>query len=1339
VATDLATLGIVIDSSQAKNAATDLDKLKQSAGGAEGAVKTLTGAFSRFSESALSLKTAFQAVIAAAPLIMLKDMIESVVEGRAQLERLAAQAGTTAEGLGRFAAPAAKANSSLDDVSHAMFMVSRAMQEARDPLSRGAQGFASIGIGIDKIKASSPDQMFELVARKLALFSDGAQKNAVMQELLGRSGYAMAAVMKEVAASTELVSKTTNEQAEQAKKLEQQWTQTRIALEATKKHLVDEMMPQLQDVSGAVLQAAKDSGLLMAAWVALGGVAASIFGLNKTEAQKLASAIKDAEEHAADLRQQISKGPKDLGDGIFDRGPINAYKIELDAVVAQIRFLKEMQTATSGGYQDQVSRATAARSAAAADPTKGPNFDPAAVQRLTDAMKAYQEIAGKASGVDGDYLEKLRQLDLVRASITKRYGVDSPEMKQYIAVVEAYIKTQPGYIENEKAKAEAAKSTTAALMEQAKVTQQMNDVESEFKQSMKDQAADQKFENSLIGQSAESIQKLTAARRIDLELRASIAKLPGLSEDASEKQVQAYADAVENLTKAATAAKAASAGLVDQNIALQQQVAFWNQVADAAAGFFTAMMSGGKSAIDYLRNLFKQLLAEMIALFAKRWVLNFAVGGSSLLGAAAEALAGTGAGGGGGGTAGQLLSLLSGSSTAYSAATGAGTLGSLYNAYWLGAHGGTMVGASGATGAANSLGATIGPYMGYIGAGAGIAAGLATSYSLYNSGWKGTNPGVNNAGFISGTPIWSPAGGLTRSQESIFRALGMSDRNAAIFGGTTGIQRLFGWKDPEAISQGITGSVSGSSFGGQNYVDWKAKGGLFRGDKYGTDTSAFSSDQSTFFSQLMSGVTNVVGSLSRLTGAPGTALDGYSHDYKLDFKGKSDAEIQTMLGDLLGSVLREQTSQVLKASGNTELSKWVDDLKGTSDEVTHAIMDLVDTMDALKHSTIKGLDINSLKAWQQDGESFGDTLQRVMGAFAQFDDAFMSDAQKLQAAQDQVTDAFKSMGIAIPASSAAFYDLVHSIDVSTEAGRTLVEQLLQVAPAFQQVEQATAAAVANMYNSAASLSSSFGSSYAQANLQAAAEAWRAIPGAAGNGWSTQQIIQEIGGLVQGGTTSNPGGFTDALHYVQSLGPAAVSAFNNLLDAYRAAQGASQQTTQSFQPLTSGISNLGNAAQDAAQKMADAQSSLRSYLDSLLGDAGLSPLSPLERLGAARNSFEALVAQAASGDTNAMSQLAGAHRAYLQIAREVYASGAQYVDIFNQSTGELAGVSGYGAANWQQAMANALPRTSPMASQGDIHIMTRILVTAIAGAAAANDASVEQQTEALQPSMFMVRR
>src|SRR5207253_3497135 len=142
-----------------------------------------------------------------------------------------------------------------------------------------------------------------------------------------------------------------------------------------------------------------------------------------------------------------------------------------------------------------------------------------------------------------------------------------------------------------------------------------------------------------------------------------------------------------------------------------------------------------------------------------------------------------------------------------------------------------------------------------------------------------------------------------------------------------------------------------------------------------------------------------------------------------------------------------------------------------------------------------------------------------------------------------------------------------------------------------------------MYNTAAALSASFGSQYAEAALRQAAANWLASsPGAGGNGFSIDDVIREIGGLIGGGTSSNPGGFADALAYVQSLGPTAVAAFNALLSAYQAWQSTAQSAAGSFQPITTGVSGLGNAAETAAEQLARAKESLKDYLSSLLTDS-----------------------------------------------------------------------------------------------------------------------------------------
>jgi hypothetical protein len=108
----------------------------------------------------------------------------------------------------------------------------------------------------------------------------------------------------------------------------------------------------------------------------------------------------------------------------------------------------------------------------------------------------------------------------------------------------------------------------------------------------------------------------------------------------------------------------------------------------------------------------------------------------------------------------------------------------------------------------------------------------------------------------------------------------------------------------------------------------------------------------------------------------------------------------------------------------------------------------------------------------------------------------------------------------MPTSNAAFRALVESIDTLHRGGPALLRRADRARAGVRRREQRDANMIASMYQSAAGLSSSFGSQYASANLQQAAQNWLNVSGN-GNGWTTQQVIQEIAGLIQGGTGSNP--------------------------------------------------------------------------------------------------------------------------------------------------------------------------------------------------------------------------
>jgi hypothetical protein len=115
--------------------------------------------------------------------------------------------------------------------------------------------------------------------------------------------------------------------------------------------------------------------------------------------------------------------------------------------------------------------------------------------------------------------------------------------------------------------------------------------------------------------------------------------------------------------------------------AMEDMARAWDSVAEAGGRFFADLVMNGKSAFDRLKDSLKSFAAELLALFAKRWILNM------IAGPQAAALAGNGS------LAGSVLNMLP---------AGAGALG---------------------------MSALLGGAGGYFGAGA-LGAGERTSFPL---------------------------------------------------------------------------------------------------------------------------------------------------------------------------------------------------------------------------------------------------------------------------------------------------------------------------------------------------------------------------------------------------------------------------------------------------------------------------------------------------------------------------------------------------------------------------------------------------------------------------------
>lgn len=570
-------------------------------------------------------------------------MIKGSIDATARFKDLAEEAGTTASNLSKFEAPARMAGLGLDTVAAAMFKLSKAALEAKDPTSRAAQALGAIGISTQQLKNLKPDEMFELIARQSAKYGDGLEKNAVFQELLGKSGREMSRVLKEVAEAAALHATVTNQQAEEADKLGDQLIELQMNSEKLWRSLLGEAVPAINEVIKAFIDAKKEGGFLNGVIAGLSATMEAAFG------KSLPERLADVNERIANIGKMTAKWK--TAEQIEEIKKLNYY-LQLRAGIESEIFAKELEA--------QNRRATAPGGGKPA-----PQFDPvAAAAAAAAARKAEADALKEAEKALRDYVKAA--MDALAA--------DEETAKQL---------------------ADLDKKRVDAILSTEKVIAQIE------------------FETTLIGLNNDEREKAIALR--------------ALENSGIDKQSKDFANLKERLVAALDQQKAVR----DEFAAMQQQAAMWDEMGERAGAFFGDLVVNGKSAFDRLRDSLKSFAAEIIALFAKRYVLQMIAGvtGSSLAGnAAASVGANSIAGSALSAGASWLGSTALGAGFAQGAGTGAGI--------WAGAGYGeaalTGMGAvGGAMGSAASALMTAMPYL----------AAIAAAYLLIKKfGDKGENP-----------------------------------------------------------------------------------------------------------------------------------------------------------------------------------------------------------------------------------------------------------------------------------------------------------------------------------------------------------------------------------------------------------------------------------------------------------------------------------------------------------------------------------------------------------------------------------------------------------------------
>lgn len=640
---------------------------------------------------------------------------------------------------------------------------------------------------------------------------------------------------------------------------------------------------------------------------------------------------------------------------------------------------------------------------------KAANTESAAERERERALQAQARLLAELSGLTSSYAQDLATLDAARRS-----GTISEE--RYGELVRELVARQPIVRANTQAMARAAEEEARAVARAQKTYEDyigslqrsvdardktLQQLRLEYIELTAGKSVRQELELLELQRLATTYQQAAATAALESEEQARYQRLAEQVREEIRIRRGILAGTAQNEARQANERAAADAA------------SDWERTADQIGqSLADAIFDGGKSAADLLRSYFRTLVLKPVIEAAVR---PLALAFSSALGFGGPAAA---AGGGGGGAGGfNLTSLLGlgGSSAIFNAGVQAAMSGNLGGS--LSAAGNLIAGGNVGTGLSFGAGA-LAPYAG--GFAAGIYGGRAISggYAISGSG-----NGVVNAGAVAGAIIGGPIG-------------------AAIGGAIGGAaNRLFGRKLTDTGFEGSFGA--GGDFSGNQFQF--LKGGFLRSSK--TERSALDSDLKSVLDAGGQAAYAQALAYADALGLPVDALNGYTQAIKISLRDLSEQQAQETITkavtDFQEGLLGRFSAQLepLRRTGETlsQVAARVAELQ----IFTRGLSDLGGVF-----GRVAGLSIDA----REQLIAFAGGMEALRSQALSFVQQYYSREEIAGIKAREVQAVLAAAGITQDISTRdQFRGVVDGTDVSTEAGRQRLAQLLAIGGDFAQV------------------------------------------------------------------------------------------------------------------------------------------------------------------------------------------------------------------------------------------------------------------------------------------------
>lgn len=300
------------------------------------------------------------------------------------------------------------------------------------------------------------------------------------------------------------------------------------------------------------------------------------------------------------------------------------------------------------------------------------------------------------------------------------------------------------------------------------------------------------------------------------------------------------------------------------------------------------------------------------------------------------------------------------------------------------------------------------------------------------------------------------SGGVTEGFSA--NAIGSTLGAIPVIGGI--LKGLFGTKT-KVVGSGLFGEaqtledILGNGFDASYYSDIQKKKkffGITTSTRYSTrytDADAGLENQFTLIlREFNNAILAAAGPLGESTDAIRDKLSGFVVDIgKIDLQGLTGEEIQEKLSAVFGAAADKMATAAFP--GIERFQAVGEGLFETLVRVSSTVESVTASLDLLGSSALD-LSVDNKVALAGQFENVGEFTSAIEGYF----EAIYTEEEQVAARTTQMAQVFESLGATMPSSIEAFRSLVEAQDLTTAAGQSTYATLLQLAPAFADLQNA---------------------------------------------------------------------------------------------------------------------------------------------------------------------------------------------------------------------------------------------------------------------------------------------